>query len=80
MEVEDVIDLSASGRGARAGGDTSENALHTHHVKNAAILIKAESRIIQLESEVSRLRHEAMADKLKQDLKFITKDLLVTDV
>jgi hypothetical protein len=32
-----------------------------------ALLIKAQSRILQLESEVSRLRQEAAAAKLKQD-------------
>lgn len=37
-----------------------------------ALLIKAQSRIVQLESEVSKLRQDAMADKLRQDFNFIT--------
>lgn len=42
-----------------------------------ALLIKAQSHVVQLESEVSRLRQEAMAEKLKQDFSFVTS---VTDV
>lgn len=49
-------------------------------VKNAAELIKAQSRIIELESEVNVLRQEAVTEKLKQDFSFITKDAAaVTD-
>ena len=32
-----------------------------------ALLIKAQTRILQLESEVCRLRDEAMAENLKRD-------------
>ena len=42
-----------------------------------ALLIRAESRIVQLESEVDRLRQEAVAEKLKQDFSFVPS---VTDV
>ena len=48
-------------------------------VRNEALLIKAQCRIVQLESELSRLRHEATAEKLK---KHVTKtgEAGVTDV
>lgn len=42
-----------------------------------ALLIKAQSRIVQLESEVSTLRQEAMVDKVKQDFSYVAS---VTDV
>lgn len=48
-------------------------------VKNEALLIKAQSRIVQLESEVSRLRQEATAEKLKHVTK-VTDGAGVTDV
>lgn len=43
-----------------------------------ALLIKAQSRIVQLESEVSTLRQEAVAEKVKQDFSYVVST--VTDV
>lgn len=42
-----------------------------------ASLIVAQSRVVQLESEVSRLRQDAMEAKLKQDFSFV--NTCVTD-
>ncbi len=45
-----------------------------------ALLIKAQSRIVQLESEVSRLTQEALVEKLKQDFSSATREMTVTYV
>lgn len=45
-----------------------------------ALLIKARSRIVQLEAEVSRLRQHAAADKVKQDFSFASKAIGITNV
>lgn len=44
-----------------------------------ALLIKAQSRVVELESEVCRLRQEVAASKVKEDFN-ATKDIVVTDV
>ena len=46
-----------------------------------ALLIKAQSRIVDLENEVSKLRQEASVQRVKQDLTALaTRSLGITDV
>lgn len=45
-----------------------------------ALLIKAQSRIVQLESEVSHLRQEAAAEEVKHDWSFRAKAMGVIDM
>ena len=46
-----------------------------------ALLIKAHSRIVELEAEVSLLKQEAAVERVKQDLTSLTtKNTAITDV
>lgn len=70
---------SGAGPAGRPWGLTKMYCHGAACVKNEALLIKAQSRIVQLESELSRLRQEATVEKLKQVTR-VTGGAEVTDV